>query len=100
MYSKKPEEARGMLYKKVKTKPIRVKVILSDGTKVEGCFHQPPSLRLTDTLNRHTTDNPFLAVTDAHITLANGEYLQYKFFSLNRAMIVCCFPLEDEVSVL
>lgn len=95
--NKLEEEEKALLYKKVKTRPIRVKVILSDGTKVEGCFHQPPSLRLTDMLNRHTNDNPFLAVTDAQISLVGGEHFQYKFFTLNRAMIVCCFPLGDEV---
>jgi hypothetical protein len=100
MFADKSEEDRAILYKKVKTRPIRVKVILSDGTKVEGCFHQPPNIRLTDMLNRHTTDNPFLAVTDAQIDLVSGEHLHYKFFTLNRAMIVCCFPLEDEVASL
>ena len=39
MFSKKSEEDRSILYKKVKTKPVRVKIILSDGTKVEGCLH-------------------------------------------------------------
>jgi len=100
MFVDKPEEDRTILYKKVKTRPIRVKVILSDGTRVEGCFHQPPSIRLTDMLNRHTADNPFLAVTDAQIDLVSGEHLHYKFFTLNRAMIVCCFPLGDEVASL
>ena len=100
MDTKKAENDRAILYQKVKTRPIRVKVLLSDGTKVEGCFHQPPNLRLTDLLNRHTSDNPFLAVTDAQVDLVSGEHLHYKFFTLNRALIVCCFPLEDEVAVL
>lgn len=96
MFSKKQEEERGILYKKVKTKPIRVKVTLSDGTIVDGCFHQPPSMRLTDHLNRNTKDNPFLAVTDAQVRLTNGELLNYRFLTVNRSMIVCCFPQEDE----
>jgi len=94
---KKQEEGKRLLYKKVQTRPIRVKVSLSDGTMVEGCFHQPPALRLTDLLNRHTNDNPFLAVTDAQILLPNGERMEYKFFTINRSMIVCCFPQDEEV---
>lgn len=88
---------KDLLYAKVKTTPLRVKVRLLDGTMVEGCLHQPPSLRLADMLNRHTRDNPFLAVTNANIVFPNGEHLQYRFFSLNREMIVCCFPLDEEV---
>ena len=91
MQENQQKNERGLLYKQVKTRPIRVKVTLADGTKVEGCFHQPPSMRLTDMLNRHTNDNPFLAVTDAQITLPGGENLHYKFFTLNRSMIVCCW---------
>lgn len=94
------ENDRSILYKKVKTTPIRVKVTLVDGAQVEGCFHQPPSLRLTDMLNRHTQDNPFLAVTDAQVTLRDGQCLNYKFFTLNRSMVVCCFPLDEEVASL
>ena len=93
----KNTEDRNLLYKKVKTTPIRVNVTLVDGTKVEGNFHQPPSLRLTDMLNRHTQDNPFMAVTEAYITSPNGSRSQYNFFTVNRSMIVCCFPLDQEV---
>lgn len=88
---------RSILYKKVKTTPIRVNVILVDGTRIEGNFHQPPSMRLTDMLNRHTQDNPFMAVTDAHIVFPSGSRVQYKFFTVNRSMILCCFPLEEEI---
>jgi hypothetical protein len=88
---------RNILYKQVKTTPIRVNVVLVDGTKIEGTFHQPPSLRLLDMLNRHTQDNPFIAVTDAYITFPSGDRSHYKFFSVNRAMILCCFPLEEEI---
>ena len=88
---------KDLLYAKVKTTPLRVKIRLLDGTMVEGCLHQPPSLRLTDMLNRSTRDNPFLAVTEASIVFPGGEHLQYKFFSLNREMIVCCFPVSEEV---
>lgn len=94
------ENERSILYKKVQTTPIRVMVTLVDGSRVVGCFHQPPSLRLTDMLNRHTQDNPFLAVTEAQVTLRDGECLHYRFFTLNRAMVVCCFPLEEEVATL
>lgn len=88
---------KDLLYAKVKTTPLRVKVHLMDGTRVEGFLHQPTSLRLTDMMNRHTRDNPFMAVTDANIIFANGEHLQYRFFILNREMIVCCFPVEEEI---
>ena len=98
MVESKAESDMGLLYKKVKTKQVRVKVTLNDGTRVEGCFHQPPNIRLTDLLNRHTKDNPFLPVTDAHVYLPSGEHLNYKFLTVNRAMVVCCFPLEDEVT--
>lgn len=97
MIDKKNLADRDLLYAKVKTTPLRVKVRLIDGTMIEGSLHQPPSLRLTDMLNRHTRDNPFLAVTDANIIFPNGEHLQYRFFSLNREMIVCCFPVSEEV---
>ncbi len=97
MIDKKSLVDKDILYAKVKTTPLRVKVRLMDGTMVEGCLHQPPSLRLTDMLNRHTRENPFLAVTDANIIFPNGEHLQYRFFTLNREMIVCCFPENEEV---
>ncbi len=84
-------------YKKVKTEVIWVTVTLIDGTRVEGCFHLTPNLRLIDMLNRHTADSPFLAVTDAKVIFPNGERGNYNFFSLNRSMIVCCFPQEEEV---
>ena len=90
-------EDRSNLYKKVKTMPTRVNLVLVDGTKIEGNLHQPPNLRLTDMLNRHTQDNPFLAVTDAYITFPRGDRSQYKFFTVNRSMILCCFPLDEEV---
>ncbi len=88
---------KNIIYQKVKTTPIRVKLILMDGTKIEGCFHQPNSLRLTDMLNRNTQDSPFLAVTDANVVFAGGEHAEYKFFTVNRAMILCCFPVEEEI---
>jgi len=86
-----------IIYQKVKTNPIMVKLLLVDGTKVEGYLHQPHTLRLTDMLNRHTQDSPFLAVTDAHVIFPNGEHLEYKFFTVNRTMILCCFPDNEEV---
>ncbi len=97
-----PEKGGGkmnkdIIYQKVKTTPIRIKLILVDGTKIEGCFHQPNSLRLTDMLNRNTQDSPFLAVTDANIVFADGEHAEYKFFTVNRAMVLCCFPVEEEI---
>jgi len=95
--SKKNEQQRDILYKKVKTTPIRVRVHLVDGTLVEGFVHQPPSMRLTDMLNRNTQDNPFLAVTDGQVVFAGGDHARYKFFTVNRAMIVCCFPTEEEI---
>jgi len=97
MSDKKIITDKDLLYAKVKTTPLRVKVHLVDGTRIEGFLHQPMSLRLTDMMNRHTRDNPFLAVTDASIIFPNGEHLQYRFFTLNREMIVCCFPVEEEV---
>jgi hypothetical protein len=92
-----PKPVKKIIYQKVKTTPILVKVILVDGTKIEGHFHQPHSLRLTDMLNRNTQDSPFLAVTDANVVFANGEHAEYKFFTVNRAMILCCLPDEEEV---
>lgn len=97
MIEKKQNPVKDLLYAKVKTTPLRVKVRLVDGTMVEGYLHQPPSLRLTDMLNRHTRDSPFLAVTDANIVFPGGEHHQYRFFTLNREMILCCFPLDEEV---
>ena len=97
MNEMKAYPGKDLLYAKVKTTPLRVKVRLMDGTMVEGILHQPPSMRLTDMLNRHTRDSPFLAVTDANIVFPGGEHLQYRFFSLNREMIVCCFPLGEEI---
>ena len=98
MSEKKNITDKDLLYAKVKTTPLRVKVHLVDGTRVDGFLHQLISLRLTDMMNRHTRDNPFLAVTDANITFSNGEHLQYRFFTLNRDMIVCCFPEDEEVN--
>jgi len=88
---------KDLLYAKVKTSPLRVKVHLVDGTRIEGCLHQPTNLRLTDMINRHSHDNPFMAVTDANIIFPNGDHLQYHFFALNREMIVCCFPVDEEI---
>lgn len=89
-----------LLYAKVKTTPLRVKVHLVDGASVEGFLHQPASLRLTDTMNRHTRDNPFLAFTDSLVTFPNGEQHRHRFLTLNREMIVCCFPVEEEIDRL
>ena len=97
MIDKKIIPDKDLLYAKVKTTPLRVKVHLVDGSRVEGFLHQPTNLRLTDMMNRHTRDNPFLAVTDANIIFPNGEYIQYRFFTLNREMIVFCFPVNEEV---
>ena len=89
------DSSNNILFKKVKTKPIKVKLIMIDSTKVDGTIHQPHSLRLTDMLNRHTQDNPFLAITDAQIVLPNGEIMQYNFFTINRSLIVCCIPTDE-----
>lgn len=97
MSDKKIIGERDLLYAKVKTTPLRVKVHLVDGTRIEGLLHQPMSLRLIDLMNRHTRDNPFMAVTEANIIFPSGEHLQYRFFTLNREMIVCCFPVDEEV---
>lgn len=86
-----------IIYQKVKTNPVMVKLILVDGTKIEGSLHQPKNLRLMDLLNRNTHDSPFLAVTDAHVIFPGGEHAEYKFFTVNRALILCCFPDEEEV---
>ncbi len=88
---------KNIIYQKVKTTLTRVKLILVDGTKIEGDFHQPHSLRLTDMLNRNTKESPFMAVTDANVIFADGEHVEYKFFTVNRAMILCCFPAEEEI---
>ncbi|MDP2106760.1 MAG: hypothetical protein Q8J76_12255 [Desulfobulbaceae bacterium] len=97
MNEKKSSPVKDLLYAKVKTTPLRVKVRLIDGTMIEGFLHQPPSLRLTDMLNRHTRDSPFLAVTDAKIIFPGGEHHPYRFFTMNREMIVCCFPVDEEI---
>ena len=97
MIDKKIIPDKDLLYAKVKTTPLRVKVHLVDGSRVEGFLHQPTNLRLTDMMNRHTRDNPFLEVTDDNIIFPNGEYIQSRFLTLNREMIVCCFPVDEEV---
>ncbi len=82
-------------YKRIRTKSIRIQAILVDQTKVEGDLHLAPDHRLIDLLNHQTRGNPFLAVTDAKILFHWGERAHYKFFSLNRNMIICCFPKEE-----
>ncbi|HFQ80594.1 MAG TPA: hypothetical protein ENK33_04375 [Desulfobacterales bacterium] len=88
---------KNIIYQKVRTTPVRIKLILVDGSKIEGTFHQPPNLRLTDMLNRNIQDNPFMAVTDANVVFADGEHAEYKFFNVNRNMILCCFPVDEEI---
>jgi len=99
MLETNPPDDKGLLYKKVKTTPIRVRVTLVDGSSIEGFLHQPPSLRLTDLLNRNTQDNPFLPITDAHIYKKTGEHSRCKFLTVNRSMIICCFPLDEELAI-
>ena len=84
------------LYQHTKTHAVPVMLTLADGSRVQGQLHLAPHLRLTDLLNRNTLDNPFLAVTEAQITLRSGEEVRYHFLTINRAMIVCCFPQEEE----
>ena len=84
-------------YKHTKTKSLRVLVTLTDGTRIEGSLHTP-NLRLVDLLNRHINETPFLAVTDAKVAFPGGEQGSFKFFGINRKMIVCCFPQEESVS--
>lgn len=70
-------------------------VILQDQTRIRGYVHRPRSGRLSDLLNYHATDRPFLAITDAAIQLPDGKRYKVPFLTLNRLAITTCFPVPE-----
>jgi hypothetical protein len=82
-------------YRNIKREPLRVRMVLTDGTRVEGMLYLISGNRLIDQLNAHFKENPFIALTDAKVHLPDGKWTNYEFFSVNLQMVTCCFPVED-----
>lgn len=70
-------------------------IILQDQTRIRGYVHRPRSGRLSDLLNYHATDRPFLAITDASIQLPDKKGYKVPFLTLNRLSITTCFPVQE-----
>jgi len=72
-------------------------VILQDQTRIRGNVHLPQSGRLSDLMNYHAVDRPFLAMTNATVVLPDGSRYRVPFISVNRLTVTTCFPVpEDE----
>ena len=89
-----------------KTNPMKVEkekeliyVILQDQTRIKGLVHLPQSGRLSDLMNYHAMDRPFLAMTEATVALPDGSRYRAPFISVNRLSITTCFPAVEEERV-
>lgn len=71
-------------------------VILQDQTRIKGYVHLPQSGRLSDLMNYHAMDRPFLAMTRATVALPDGARYRAPFISVNRLTITTCFPVPQE----
>lgn len=71
---------------KVHRDPMRVVMLLTDGSTVEGFIHLPPLTRPLDLLNQ--TTSAFLAVTDAHTTGPEARTDTFPFLAVSKAQIV------------
>jgi hypothetical protein len=70
-------------------------VILQDQTRIRGMVHLPQSGRLSDLMNYHAVDRPFLAMTGATVVLPDGTRYSAPFISVNRLSITTCFPVPE-----
>jgi len=70
-------------------------VILQDQTRIRGVVHVPQSGRLSDLMNYHAMDRPFLAMTDAMILLPDGTKYRAPFITVNRLTVTTCFPVPE-----
>lgn len=70
-------------------------VILQDQTRIRGYVHRPRSGRLSDLMNYHAHDRPFLAMTDAAIQLPDGTRYKAPFLTVNRLTVTTCFPVPE-----
>lgn len=82
---------------KVEKETALIYVILQDQTRIRGNVHLPQSGRLSDLMNYHAADRPFLPMTRATVVLPDGNRYRVPFISVNRLTITTCFPVpEDE----
>lgn len=81
---------------KVEKETELIYVILQDQTRIRGDVHLPQSGRLSDLMNYHAVDRPFLAMTNATVVLPDGSRYRAPFISVNRLTITTCFPVPDE----
>ena len=81
---------------KVEKDTEQIYVILQDQTRIKGLVHLPQSGRLSDLMNYHAMDRPFLAMTRATVVLPDGSRYKAPFISVNRLSITTCFPAVDK----
>lgn len=69
----------------------QVLIITTQGN-IQGELHYPPGGRISDFLN---IDKDFLAITNAKITLSNGQTHSAEVFMVNRTSISLVIPIEN-----
>ena len=69
---------------------------LVNGYKVVGSLHLPPNTRITETMNLHFHQKPFVPITDARLIDTDGKNSKCPFMVINKNHIILCFPVREE----
>lgn len=81
-------------------KQTRVRVFTPSGI-VEGDYHHPPGVRLSDSLRNAATGERYMLLTDVTVRAADGSDLEgtggtAQFILINTQHCSVIIPLEDE----
>lgn len=66
---------------------------LVSGVKVIGTLHLPPNTRMTETMNMHYNQKPFVPLTGVKIIEPSGQEKTQSFMVINKNHIIFGFPV-------
>ncbi len=67
---------------------------LTNGLRIVGSLHMSPNTRITETMNFHYSQKPFIPITDARIFDADGKVRLCSFIVINKNQIIMAFPVK------
>ena len=88
-------EVRSSTAEFVERKATQVKVITPSGT-IEGKYHHPPGVRLSDSLRNAATGERYIMLTDVVVTEHDGKASSAPFVLVASTAVSVILPLEED----
>jgi hypothetical protein len=79
----------------VERKATQVRIITTAGT-LEGLYHHPPGVRLSDSLRNAATGERYVMLTDVTVTEGDGKVSASPFVLVASAAVSVIIPLEED----